>query len=258
MARLEAAQPEKAHSTRPLVAELGDASGSPYRQYLRLFVGQPGFGAFVRYELLTGLLGPMPGAAGYWLRSKLYKSLLRHLGKGSVIGRNVALRAPGHVSIGTRVMIDDYAVLDAKGQTSSIELGNQILLGRNTILSCNESRIRIGDFVSIGPFCFFASKSHIDVGSNVSIGSGTHLMAGTHATDDPDIAIIHQERISAGITVEDNAWIGSGAKILDAVTVGRNSIVGAGAVVTQAVPPFTTVLGNPARVVQKRKPGGSA
>jgi acetyltransferase-like isoleucine patch superfamily enzyme len=225
---------------------------------MRLFVGRPGLGAFVRYELLTGLLGPMPGATGFFLRSKLYRSLLRHLGKGSVIGRNVTLRAPGQVAIGARVMIDDYAVLDAKGRTSSIELGNQILVGRSTILSCNESRIRIGDFVSIGPFCFFASKSHIDIGSNVSIGSGTHLMAGTHSTADPDTAIIHQERISAGITVEDNAWIGSGAKILDGVTVSRNSIVGAGAVVTQTVPPYTTVLGNPARVVQKRKQGSSS
>lgn len=247
-----------ARDSRPLIAELGDEQASAYQQYAHMFVGQPSLGAFLRYELLTGLLGPLPGAAGYFLRSKLYRSILRRIGRGSVIGRGVVLRAPGHITLGARVMIDDYAVLDAKGDTSNITLGDRVLLGRNTILSCNESRIRIGDFVSIAPFCFFASKSHIDVGSNVSIGPGTLLMAGSHATDDPDTPIIHQARLSAGITLDDSVWIGAGAKILDGVTVGRNSIVGAGAVVTQDVAPYTTVLGNPARVVQKRKQGSAS
>jgi acetyltransferase-like isoleucine patch superfamily enzyme len=150
-------------------------------------------------------------------------------------------------------MIDDGVVLDAKGATSRIELGNQILLGRQSILSCNEAQIRIGNFVSIGPFCFFACKSRIEIGSNVSIGSGAHFMAGGHVSDDPDTPIIHQARSAKGITIEDGAWVGTGAIILDGVNVGRNSIVGAGAVVSKDVPAWTVVLGNPARVVQKRK-----
>jgi acetyltransferase-like isoleucine patch superfamily enzyme len=245
-------------SSRPLVEELGDPQASPYRRYMELFVGKPSFGAFLRYELLTGMLGPLHGAAGYFLRSQFYGALFKRLGRGSILGKGVTLRAPGNISLGARVLIDDYAVLDAKGARSSIELGDRILVGRNTILSCSDSRIRVGDGVSIGPFCFFASKSFIDVGSNVSIGSGTHLMAGTHATDDPDAPIIQQARLSKGITVEDNVWIGSGAKVLDGVRVGRNSIVGAGAVVSQDVPPWMVVLGNPARVVQRRKPVDAA
>jgi acetyltransferase-like isoleucine patch superfamily enzyme len=247
-----------AGGSRPLVAELGDEHTSAYRRYLRIFVGQPSFSAFVRYELLTGLLGSLPGAAGYFLRAKLYRYMLRRFGKGSVIGRNVTVRAPNNISIGRSVLIDDYVVLDAKGQSGSIELGDRILLGRNTILSCNESRIKMGDYVSTGPYCHFGSKSFIDIGSNVAIGSGAHLSAGSHASDDPDVAVIHQARVSIGIKVEDNVWIGSGAQILDGVTVGRNSIIGAGSVVTQDVQPYTTVLGNPARVVQKRKQGGAA
>jgi acetyltransferase-like isoleucine patch superfamily enzyme len=150
-------------------------------------------------------------------------------------------------------MIDDYSVIDAKGNSSLIQLGNRILLGRNNILSCNESRIRIGDYVSIGPFCFFASKSQIDIGSNVAIGSGTHLLAGTHDMSDPAKAVIHQARVSKGIIVEDNVWIGTGTKILDGVTIGRNSIVGAGSVVVRSIPAYSTVVGNPARVVEKRQ-----
>ena len=43
------------------------------------------------------------------------------------------------------------------------------------------------------------------------------------------------------------ASIGSNATILGGITIGEGAMVGAGAVVTRAVPPFTTVAGNPAR-----------
>lgn len=238
---------------RPLVEELGDDRQSAYQQYLRMFVGRESLGALLRYELLTGLLGPMPGALGYFLRARCYPWLLRKIGRGSVLGRGVVLRCPGRISIGEKVLIDDGVVLDAKGVTSTIELGNQILVGRNSILSCHDARIRMRSFVSIGPFCFFASKSHIDIGSNVSIGSGTHLLAGGHMMEDPDTPIIQQARVSKGIVLEDDVWVGTGVKILDGVVVGHGSVVGAGAVVNKDVPAWAVVLGNPARVVQKRR-----
>jgi acetyltransferase-like isoleucine patch superfamily enzyme len=237
---------------RPLVEELANSAESPYTRYLNMFVGQNSFGAFLKYELLTSLLGPMPGAGGYFLRAKLYRHILRQLGKGSVIGRSVLLRSPGQVSIGDQVMIDDNVVLDAKGKGARIELGNQILLGRNTILSCNKSEINIGSFVSIGPFCFFVSKSLISIGSNVSIGSGSHLMGGGHKFDDLDKPIIRQERTSQGIVVSDNVWIGSQVVVLDGVTLGEGCIVGAGAVVTKDVPAYSIAAGIPAKVIRSR------
>ena len=241
----------------PLVAALSSSSESAARRYQRLFVGRPGALSFLRYELLTGVLGPLSGAAGYLLRAKLYPSMFERVGRGTVFGRSTVVRVPGAIALGAHVMIDDQVVLDAKGEGSRIELGDQILLGRHTILSCTEATIRIGSFVSIGPFCFFASKSFIEIGSNVSIGSGTHVMAGGHATDDPNVPIIRQARIHRGITIGDNVWIGSGAKIIDGVTIGRDAIVGAGAVVTKDVPPWTLVMGNPARVVEKRQGPGA-
>ncbi len=238
---------------RPLIEELGDDNETPYRRYLNIFVGQESLTAVFRYEFLTGLLGPMPGALGYFLRAKCYRWLFGRLGRGSVFGRSVVIRSPLRISVGEKVLIDDGVVLDAKGKTSRIDLGNNILIGRQSILSCNEAQIRIGDFVSLGPFCLFACKAHVGIGSNVSIGSGAQFMAGGHDSEDPDIPVIRQARLAKGITISDGAWIGSGAIILDGVTVGQNSIVGAGAVVSKDVPPWTVVLGNPARVVQKRK-----
>ena len=111
----------------------------------------------------------------------------------------------------------------------------------------------MGHMVSIGPYCVFSSKGDLVIGSDVSIGSGVHVVAGTHETTDPAVPIIQQTRVAKGIRIEDGAWVGSGARILDGVTVGSNSIVGSLAMVNKDVPPDCVVLGNPARVVQKRK-----
>jgi serine O-acetyltransferase len=50
-------------------------------------------------------------------------------------------------------------------------------------------------------------------------------------------------------TVEDNVFISAGAKVLGAVTLGKNSKIGAGSVVLKDVPPNSTVVGIPGRVV---------
>lgn len=240
-------------NSRPLVEDLGDSSMSPYKRYLNMFVGKPTFGALLLYEFCTSFLGKFPGAAGYAIRKKCYRWILGKVGGGTVFGAGMVLRCPSRVEIGSDVMIDDGVVIDAKGDGSAINLGDQILLGRNSILSCNDSSLSIGNFVSIGPFCFIVSRSVVDIGDNVAIGAGTKILGGGHDFSDPDTPVIHQERTSKGITIGDGAWIGIGASILDGVTIGKNSIVGAGAVVSKDVPDWTVAIGNPARVVEKRK-----
>jgi len=51
--------------------------------------------------------------------------------------------------------------------------------------------------------------------------------------------------------VKKGASIGAGAVIVCGVTIGEGAMVGAGAVVTKNVPPGATVVGNPARRVEK-------
>jgi acetyltransferase-like isoleucine patch superfamily enzyme len=238
---------------RALFEILSDEKESAAQHYLRMFVGQTSLSALLRYELVTGLLGPMPGALGYWLRSKCYSCLFQHMGRGTVIGRSVMLRCPGQISLGDHVMLDDHVVLDAKGARSQVAIGDQVLIGRGSILSCHQSRVRIGNFVSIGPFVHFACKGDVEVGSHVQIGSGVQVMAGSHASEDPDIPITQQKRLSEGIVIGSNVWIGVSATFLDGVTLGSGSIVGAGSVVNKDVPPDSLVLGNPARVVKNRR-----
>lgn len=52
-------------------------------------------------------------------------------------------------------------------------------------------------------------------------------------------------------TVEDNVMISAGAKVLGSFTIGANSKIGAGSVVLAEVPPDSTVVGVPGRVVKR-------
>lgn len=51
-------------------------------------------------------------------------------------------------------------------------------------------------------------------------------------------------------TVEDWVVIGAGATVLGPVTIGHNSRIGSGSVVVSSVPPHSTVVGIPGRVVE--------
>jgi serine O-acetyltransferase len=67
---------------------------------------------------------------------------------------------------------------------------------------------------------------------------------------------IGAERRAAPIIGSD-VFIGAGAKIIGAVTIGDGARVGANAVVVHDVPPYSTVVGIPAKVVRTRNPSDS-
>jgi acetyltransferase-like isoleucine patch superfamily enzyme len=61
--------------------------------------------------------------------------------------------------------------------------------------------------------------------------------------------------LAGGVTAARGAFVGAGAVCAPNVAIGANSVVGAGAVVVRDVPPDTTVIGNPARVLRRSGDG---
>lgn len=76
-----------------------------------------------------------------------------------------------------------------------------------------------------------------------------------------NVKIEHQVTIGAEKretpVLEDNVFIGAGAKIIGAVRIGRDARIGANAVVLDDVPPDTTAVGIPARPVRRRAGDGT-
>jgi sugar O-acyltransferase (sialic acid O-acetyltransferase NeuD family) len=57
--------------------------------------------------------------------------------------------------------------------------------------------------------------------------------------------------------IKEACFLGAGCIILPNIVVGEGSIVGAGAVVISDVPPYSTVVGCPAKVIKQHIPGGA-
>ncbi|HEY0664370.1 MAG TPA: DapH/DapD/GlmU-related protein, partial [Thiobacillaceae bacterium] len=88
----------------------------------------------------------------------------------------------------------------------------------------------------------------VTIHSKSVIGSGVTVMQQvTIGSKDPD------ENVAP--TIEDDVYIGAGAKVLGGIRVGRGAVIGANAVVTRDVPPYCTVVGAN-RVVRGGPPSG--
>jgi acetyltransferase-like isoleucine patch superfamily enzyme len=238
-----------------LQSSLTDPKKSPLRKYQDLVIGMTGLGRLIKYEFLISALGPLPGAAGLVLRKKFYKPLFGRIGRNVVFGKSITLRHPHKISIGDNVVIDDYAVLDAKGENNEgIVIGDNVMIGRNSSISCKDGNIFIGNNANIATNCFIQSAADVMIGKNVLISAYCYIIGGgDHETERTDIPIIAQAQIVQGIRIEDNCLIGAGVMIQDGVTIKRDAIVGTGAVVRTDIQEFDVAVGVPARVVKKRK-----
>ena len=223
-------------------------------RYQALVVGQPGLGALVRYELVTMVAQSMPGAAGLALRKLLYPLLLGACGRNVVFGQHVVLRHPHKIRIGDNVVVDDHCLLDAKGDDNrGIEIGSGVFIGRNSIVSCKNGDVALGDGVNIGFNCEVFSASHVTIGPRTLLAAYCYIIGGDHEWSDPSRPVLEQARSSLGVTIGAGAWLGAGVKVLDGTAIGDGAIVGAGAVARGEIPSGAIAVGMPAKVVGTRE-----
>ncbi len=96
------------------------------------------------------------------------------------------------------------------------------------------------------------------IGNRVFIDHGVGVVIGETAIIEDDV-LIYQQVTLGGVslsegkrhpTVKKNSIIGAGAKVLGNITIGEHSRIGANSVVLKDVPPHSTAVGIPARVVR--------
>jgi acetyltransferase-like isoleucine patch superfamily enzyme len=235
------------------------ASRSRRERYADLVVGREGWGPLLAYELIVLVSSWIPGALGLFLRSKLYPLILGRVGQNVAFGANIVLRHPHKIHIGNNVVIDDNCCLDAKGSTNrGITIADGVFLGRNTILSCKNGNIDLGEEANIGFNVEIFSAADVRVGARTLIAAYTYLVGGDHLFDRVDVPVLQQGRTARGIDVGENVWLGAHVVITDGSRIGRDAVIGAGAVVIGDVPEFHIAAGVPARIVRDRRVTGPA
>lgn len=113
--------------------------------------------------------------------------------------------------------------------------------------------VDLGEGSALSPF--------VTVTSNIRIGKCFHAnlysyvehdcLIGDYVTFAPGV------KCNGNIHIHDHAYIGAGAVIKQGtpnqpLVIGQGAVVGMGAVVTKSVPAGVTVVGNPARIMQKK------
>lgn len=103
--------------------------------------------------------------------------------------------------------------------------------------------------IEIHPGAKIGKGLFIDHGMGVVIGETCEI--GDYVTIYQGVTLggTGKEKGKRHPTIEDHVLIAAGAKVLGSITIGHHSKVGAGSVVLKDVPPHSTVVGIPGRVV---------
>jgi acetyltransferase-like isoleucine patch superfamily enzyme len=104
-----------------------------------------------------------------------------------------------------------------------------------------EGDVVVGDGVTV--------KCGVQLWDGLRIGDRVFIGPNATFTNDRFPRSRHRPAAFLRTVVEDDASIGANATVLPGVRIGRGAMVGAGAVVTRDVPPYATVVGNPAVII---------
>lgn len=154
-----------------------------------------------------------------------------------------------HLYLGDRVLIFE----DREG--GKVDLGDRVYIHDETYLQTGVGgSIKIGCDTHIQPRCYLcAYKGPIQIGRGVQIAPNCAFYPYSHGTAAGEPIRGQPLRTKGGIVIEDDAWLGHGAIVLDGVCIGKGAVIGAGSVVTKNVPEGAIAVGIPARIIGTRQ-----
>ncbi|MCE6950266.1 acyltransferase [Cereibacter sphaeroides] len=123
----------------------------------------------------------------------------------------------------------------------------------------NGQNVVIGENVTIGAYCQIwagPEKARVVIGRDALFAPDVMVTATSYRYDE-GAPVTDQAMDEADIEIGADCWIGRGATILAGTTLGEGCIVGAHAVVRGHFPPYSILVGMPARIVGQRKRFGA-
>jgi acetyltransferase-like isoleucine patch superfamily enzyme len=178
-----------------------------------------------------------------------------HSYRNFIIGKDYVIQ--DDVVIGNsdkdQVIIGDNALIRSGSIIySNVKIGNGFKTGHRALIRENSE---IGDNMLIGTNAVL--DGNCKLGSNISIQTGAYITAFTTIEDNvfigPWVVTANDKYMVSGAkligpTIKKGARIGANSTLLPSVVIGE----GSGSVVTKDVAPGKTIVGNPARVLNRK------
>lgn len=142
----------------------------------------------------------------------------------------------------------------------SVKLGKNVQVWHFTHI---DSEVKIGDNVKIGQGCYIGKS--VQIGNNCKIQNNVNIFTGVKIGNNvfiaPNVTFTNVKKPNPYIPAEkyeetivkDGVSIGASATILPGITINEGAFIGAGSIVTRDVPKNATVIGNPARIMRRKK-----
>ncbi|HEV2397918.1 MAG TPA: hypothetical protein VGS27_13310 [Candidatus Sulfotelmatobacter sp.] len=146
-----------------------------------------------------------------------------------------------------------------------VKLGNSVSIRKDVhfgVYCPNEEKgepmLVIDDGCVIMNSVQISARNRIHIERQVIVSSSVLIMDHNHAFEDVTVPIMEQGITAGGtIRIEQGCWIGRGAALVcnqGELVLGRNSVVAANALVTKSCPPYSVLVGNPARIATQFDP----
>jgi acetyltransferase-like isoleucine patch superfamily enzyme len=162
--------------------------------------------------------------------------------------------------IGPHCRIDETVTVMRFGhKPNAIQLAEQVSLYAHNRLVLSDSAatdhvgIHIGPRTIVNAGGYLSGEGGLRIGADVLIGPHVKILSAGHAIDNGRLTIAHNPITRAGIHIEDGAWVGAGATILEGTHIGQGAVIGAGSVVRGRIPSGAIYAGVPARFIRWRE-----
>jgi acetyltransferase-like isoleucine patch superfamily enzyme len=146
-----------------------------------------------------------------------------------------------------------------------VKLGSSVIIGKDVHFGVSrppeekgEPIIVIDDGCAIMRRVQISARNCVHIERDVIVSASVLIMDHNHEYEDVTLPIKEQGITPGGaIRIEQGCWIGHGAAIVcnqRELVIGRNSVVAANALVTRSFPPYSVIVGNPARLARQFDP----
>ncbi len=158
----------------------------------------------------------------------------RHVGAGSYLAPDVHVLGWRNTFIGRDTVLCEGVCVNInhrETEGAGVSIGDHCFIGRRNYLNSG-TEIVLKDYCLTGPDCRFNGADHV-----ISDPFQPYIATGTTR--------------GSSIVIGVNCWLGANVTILGNVSIGHGCVIGAGSLVTKSAPPFSLLIGSPARVVKR-------